>query len=267
MTTRSFDLIRTFPGAPGNMVSAMTTAVAEDATGMALAARAACVPIAISFTVETDGRLPSDTSSGEAIDVVDDATGGYPAYFMLNCAPREHCVDFPTVGDTWVRRAHGLRAKASRLSQAELNASETLEDSDQDELGRRHLRLRRTLPRLHVPGGCVGTGESHARTIGDRCFGSREGPRSLPGRASSTSTGASARLGCHGITADRVGHDGSTPTELPIGALGAVQVDFTDARCEDATGLGPNALARYRVTARHSHVCGAERRRDRRPSP
>ena len=51
------------------------------------------MPVAMSFTVETDGRLRSGLGLGEAIAACDAATGGHAAYYMLNCAHPTHFRD------------------------------------------------------------------------------------------------------------------------------------------------------------------------------
>ena len=58
----------------------------------------------ISFTVETDGRLPSGQPLGEAIEAVDAATGGYPAYYMVNCAHPTHFRHLLEAAPAWTAR-------------------------------------------------------------------------------------------------------------------------------------------------------------------
>ncbi|NIS67247.1 MAG: homocysteine S-methyltransferase, partial [Gemmatimonadales bacterium] len=60
------------------------------AVGITGAAQDAGIPVVISFTLETDGKLPSGQALGEAVRAVDDATGGAPAYYMINCAHPTH---------------------------------------------------------------------------------------------------------------------------------------------------------------------------------
>ena len=62
---------------------AMTMNYAEEAAGIARAAQRAAMPVAISFTVETDGRLPTGQDLRSAIEQVDGATSGYPGYYMV----------------------------------------------------------------------------------------------------------------------------------------------------------------------------------------
>ncbi len=53
------------------------------------------VPVAISFTVETDGHLPTGQSLRSAIMEVDEATDAYPSYYMINCAPTRRARAMP----------------------------------------------------------------------------------------------------------------------------------------------------------------------------
>jgi homocysteine S-methyltransferase len=119
----------------------------------------------ISFTVETDGDLPSGQALGEAIEEVDRATDSGPAYYMINCAHPTH-FDSVLDGGDWVGRIRGLRANASTCSHAELDEAEDLDDGDPQDLGARYGELRDRLPALNVVGGCCGTDHRH---IGEIC--------------------------------------------------------------------------------------------------
>ncbi len=160
--------VEAFAATGADMVSAITMNYAEEAIGIAQAARDAGMPVAISFTVETDGRLPTGQPLGEAISQVDVATGSYPSYYMLNCAHPDH-FNGSLKGD-WVTRVRGLRANASRKSHAELNDSTELDAGDPAELGGQYAQLRRKqLPRLNVMGGCCGTDHRHVEQIAAAC--------------------------------------------------------------------------------------------------
>lgn len=148
------------------MVSAITMTTPEEGAGIARAARAAGLQAVVSFTVETDGRLPDGTGLAEAIRFVDDATGAAPVYYMVNCAHPEHFagrLDHPVIA----ARLRGLRANASRLSHAELDAATDLDDGDPAALGRDHARLAALLPGLCVVGGCCGTDHRHVAAMAD----------------------------------------------------------------------------------------------------
>src|SRR5687768_639215 len=56
--------IRTFAETAADMVCAITMNYPEEAIGVARAAAAARIPSAISFTVETDGALPTRIAGG-----------------------------------------------------------------------------------------------------------------------------------------------------------------------------------------------------------
>ena len=156
--------IAVFSAGAADMVAAITMNYAEEASGIALAAKASGMPVAISFTVETDGRLPTGQPLGEAIAQVDAQSGGYPSYYMLNCAHPEH---FDLVLQSpWRERIRGLRANASRKSHAELNESTELDSGDPAELGDLYADLKGTsLKNLNVVGGCCGTDERHVEAI------------------------------------------------------------------------------------------------------
>lgn len=161
--------IGSFASAGADMIAAITMTHAGEAVGVALAARDADLPCAVSFTVETDGRLPSGQPLGEAIAQVDYVTREHPAYYMINCAHPEHFAGILD-GSDWTRRIRGLRANASRLSHAELDACETLDEGDPDTLGRDYRGLRSLLPNLAVFGGCCGTDHRHVAAIANACL-------------------------------------------------------------------------------------------------
>ena len=152
-----------------DMVSAFTLSTAGEAAGIALAARKAGIPAVISFTVETDGRLPDGDGLGETIDRVDQATGGYPAYYMVNCAHPEHFEQVLASGGEWTGRIRGVRGNASRKSHAELDESTELDAGDPGEFGALNARLMRHLPGLSVLGGCCGTDHRHVEQIAAWC--------------------------------------------------------------------------------------------------
>ncbi len=148
-----------------DMVSGITITSASEGTGIVLAARDAHIPSVVSFTLETDGRLPSGEGLEEAIRAVDAATDGAAAYFMINCAHPDHFRAVLDDGGDWIRRIGGLRANASRLSHAELDVAEELDDGDPVELGQLYRALSVQLPNLNVIGGCCGTDHRHLEQI------------------------------------------------------------------------------------------------------
>ena len=157
--------IATFADTGADMVTAITMTYAEEAIGLTRAAVAAGIPVAISFTVETDGRLPSGQPLGEAIEEVEAATDGAPAYYMVNCAHPTHFEDVLDRGAPWIERIRGLRANSSTKSHAELDEATELDEGDPADLGARYAALRERLPQLNVLGGCCGTDHRHVTEI------------------------------------------------------------------------------------------------------
>jgi S-methylmethionine-dependent homocysteine/selenocysteine methylase len=164
--------IGTFRDTAADMITAVTITYPEEAVGIARAAREAGMPAAISFTLETDGRLPNGQGLGEAIAQVDSETSEAPAYYMINCAHPSHFDRVLDEDAAWVERIRGLRANASTKSHAELNEATELDEGDPADLGARYADLRAKLPRLNVLGGCCGTDHRHVAQIRDRWLAS-----------------------------------------------------------------------------------------------
>jgi S-methylmethionine-dependent homocysteine/selenocysteine methylase len=154
--------IETFTETHADFVNALTLTYSAEAIGIALAANAVGLPVAISFTVETDGRLPGGETLGDAIEAVDGAA--HVDYFMVNCAHPTHFADALTGGD-WRERLWGVRANASSKSHAELDEADELDSGDPEELASHYPGLRERLPNLRVAGGCCGTDERHIAAI------------------------------------------------------------------------------------------------------
>ena len=148
-----------------DLISALTITHAGEAIGITRAAREIDVPAVISFTLETDGRLPSGQALGEAIEAVDAATDASPIYYMINCAHPDHFRDAVASGAPWTRRIGAIRANASRMSHAELDVAEELDDGDPVELGTLYQELLELLPNIRVVGGCCGTDQRHVGCI------------------------------------------------------------------------------------------------------
>jgi homocysteine S-methyltransferase len=157
--------IASFVGTAADLISALTLTYADEAIGIVRAAQAAGMPVAISFTVETDGRLPSGESLGEAVEAVDEQTGGAAAYFMINCAHPTHFEHVLEDAGPWLGRIHGVRANASTKSHAELDEAEQLDEGDPADLAARYRELRERMPNLNVVGGCCGTDHRHIDRI------------------------------------------------------------------------------------------------------
>lgn len=157
--------IAVFQGTPVDLVSAFTLNYVNEAIGIARAAHAVAIPVVISFTLETDGRLPTGETLKQAITQVDEATGRAPVYYMINCAHPTHFSGALASGESWVTRIGGLRANASRRSHAELDKATDLDDGDPVEFGHQHAELRYMLPHATVLGGCCGTDHRHVEQI------------------------------------------------------------------------------------------------------
>ena len=161
--------IRGFAETDADMVTAITMNYVDEAIGIAMAADDAGMPVVVSFTVETDGRLPTGETLEEAIQAVDAATDATPEYYMINCAHPTHLSGVIAAGAPWTERLRGLRANASRKSHAELDASTTLDSGDPEELAQQYRELRRELRNLNILGGGCCTDERHIAQIGMVC--------------------------------------------------------------------------------------------------
>ncbi|MDI7861315.1 homocysteine S-methyltransferase family protein [Rhizobiaceae bacterium n13] len=162
--------IATFAGTEADMVTGFTLNNIDEAIGIALAAKAHGIPCAISFTVETDGRIVTGRTMQDAIESVDAATEGYPHYYMINCAHPSHFEDALDHGSSWIRRIGGFNANASTMSHAELDNSEVLDAGDPVDLGRRYRNLVGRMPQVRVLGGCCGTDHRHIAAICEACL-------------------------------------------------------------------------------------------------
>ena len=164
-----WDQIETFANSGADLVTAITMNYVEEAIGIVRAAQRANIPVVISFTVETDGNLPTGQSLKSAIEQVDEATSGYPAYYMINCAHPTHFEHVLAGGGPWLERIRGLRANASHRSHAELNEAPDLDEGNPVELGVQYAQLKKHLLNLNVMGGCCGTDHRHVEQIAQAC--------------------------------------------------------------------------------------------------
>ena len=147
-----------------DMITALTFTQSDEATGVVRAASNVGLPAVVSFTVETDGRLPTGQPLSEAVRAVDEATDAAAVYFMVNCAHPDHF--FHVFDDSdWTRRIRGVRCNASRLSHAELDECEELDDGDPEELAAQYKSLVKSMPWLNVFGACCGSDLRHVTQI------------------------------------------------------------------------------------------------------
>ncbi|XOV80539.1 MAG: homocysteine S-methyltransferase family protein [Aestuariibacter sp.] len=153
-----------------DLITAITMTNVKEAIAIASVARSRSVPVVISFTVEADGKLPDGTPLSAAISLVDEMTHNYVSYFMINCAHPSH---FSTTIDTdqsWTKRIKGIRANASKMSHAELDEAEHLDDGDPQDLGKLYRDIREQHPHINVLGGCCGTDHRHIQSISETCL-------------------------------------------------------------------------------------------------
>ncbi len=162
--------IGTFSETDADMVTAITMNYVEEAIGISRAAKSVGMPVVISFTVETDGKLPTGQTLKDAIESVDEAASSTPVYYMINCAHPTHFESVLIAGEPWLERIRGIRANASTKSHAELNDSEELDEGNPVELGRQHRELLSKLKNLNVLGGCCGTDHRHVEEICKVCI-------------------------------------------------------------------------------------------------
>jgi homocysteine S-methyltransferase len=136
-----------------------------EAVGIARAAAAINMPLSISLTLDSSGRLKSGPSLGEAITEIDrlsDDTA--PAFYMLNCS---HPVEYaPAItANGWTHRLRGVRPNASKMEKIALCKLGHIEDGDPVELGQQMADLRARFPHMDIFGGCCGTGAAHLREM------------------------------------------------------------------------------------------------------
>ncbi len=163
------DQVASFAAAGADMVTALTITHVGEAVGIIRAAQEDCMPVAMSFTTETDGRLPTGQTLGEAIEETDVLTDHGPVYYMVNCAHPTHFHDALDTGEAWVKRISGMRANASSKSHAELDNSSELDSGDPVEFAQQYRALRDRMDHISVLGGCCGTDHRHIEEVGRAC--------------------------------------------------------------------------------------------------
>jgi S-methylmethionine-dependent homocysteine/selenocysteine methylase len=162
--------VLSYHDAGADAVIAYTINYVEEAIGIAKAAHHCGMPVAISFTVETNGHLPSGQMLKAAITEVDLVTGDYPLYYMINCAHPLHFLDaLMEEKAPWVERIRAIKANASKKSHAELEESTSLDAGDPEELGKYFKDIRDRFPHITIVGGCCGTDHRHILQICQQC--------------------------------------------------------------------------------------------------
>jgi len=162
--------IRALASAGVDQVTAVTLTYPDEAVGFVQGSQAAGVPALVSFTVETDGRLPSGHGLREAVGLVDEQTDHAALGFLINCAHPSHFEATLRDDGEWLHRIKGIRPNASTRSHAELDATDELDHGDHDDLADRCRRLMQRLPDLDLLGGCCGTDDQHIRAMATACL-------------------------------------------------------------------------------------------------
>jgi S-methylmethionine-dependent homocysteine/selenocysteine methylase len=157
--------IATLAEAGADQICAITMTNPTEAAGISNAAAAVGLPAVIGFTTETDGRLPDGTTLPDAIEFVDSSADAAPAFYIINCAHVDHFSGALTDGEQWTSRIRGVRANASRLSHAELDECEELDDGDPQEFAELYQGLSERFPQMHLFGGCCGTDHRHIEAV------------------------------------------------------------------------------------------------------
>ncbi|GAB3015809.1 homocysteine S-methyltransferase [Nocardioides flavus (ex Wang et al. 2016)] len=150
-----------------DLATAYTLSTVAEAVGVVRAAQDVDLPVAVSFTVETDGRLPDGTALGEAVERLDELTAAAAAHLLVNCAHPDHVAAGVDVAAPWTGRIAGLRVNSSRLSHAELDEAEQLDEGDLADLRETTRRLASDLPAVRIVGGCCGTDARHVAAMWD----------------------------------------------------------------------------------------------------
>ncbi len=150
-----------------DLISAFTICYTEEAIGIVRASQRYDMPVVVSFTVETNGCLPTGVALKDAIIAVDEATDAAAIYFMVNCAHPDHFSDV-LVDEPWFQRVKGFVVNASRCSHAELDEAEALDDGDPVELGVQLADLRRKFSHISILGGCCGTDVRHMKSLAEQ---------------------------------------------------------------------------------------------------
>lgn len=147
-----------------DMITGKTLTYVDEAIGFAQAANEVGMPVMISFTVETDGKLPGGVTLASAIEQVDKAAK--VLYYSINCAHPLHfnnIFDEDTTGH--LKRVRGLRCNSSKKSHAELDESTELDAGNPEESAQLISELIKKHPQIVSLGGCCGTNTPHIEAI------------------------------------------------------------------------------------------------------
>jgi homocysteine S-methyltransferase len=166
--------LQTLKDAGADLAWAMTFNNIPEAIGIARAADAIGIPLAVSFGLTPDARLRGGAALREAIETIDGEVGDTIAFFAVNCA---HPVEIEPAfdGGEWQHKIRGLRPNASRADKLALCKIGHLEDGDPVELGQQMGDLARRFPQMDIFGACCGADERHLDEIARAVKAVREG--------------------------------------------------------------------------------------------
>jgi S-methylmethionine-dependent homocysteine/selenocysteine methylase len=153
-----------------DMITGLTMNYPEEAIGIVRAAKEAGMPVIISLTVETDGKLSTGQSLKEAIEMVDESTNKIPAYYMINCSHPTSFINLLNLDEDWTQRIHGVKCNASKKSHAELEQCTEIDEGDPIEFAQDNQQLLYKLKNLNIFGRCCGTDTKHLEQICKTCI-------------------------------------------------------------------------------------------------
>lgn len=154
--------VSSLAAAGADLVHAMTMTGPAEGIGVVRAARAAGLPVAVSFTVETDGLLPDGRTLADAVAALEAAA---PAdWYGVNCAHPTHLSPALDSGE-WQDKLRFLRPNASTMSHQELDEMEVLDAGDLGLLTSSVRSVRDQVPSFAVLGGCCGTDSRHVAAL------------------------------------------------------------------------------------------------------
>ena len=159
--------IKAFTKAGADVISVYTMNHFEEPAGIALACKEVNIPIVISFTVETNGKLASGDSLASAITKIDNISDHYPLFYAINCAHPSHMQEAMKDNISALQeRVQGFFPNSSRKSHAELDESLELDRGEPDKIGKELFSMCKEFG-LHARliGGCCGTSIDHVSNI------------------------------------------------------------------------------------------------------
>ncbi|KAH3202742.1 hypothetical protein KXW62_007887 [Aspergillus fumigatus] len=149
----------------------MTVTNLNEAIAVVELAKEVRLPVVVSFSIESDGRLLGGRSLGSAIRTVDEKTRGSVVYYGVNCAhPVRISAALRDVPEDVRGRIGLIKGNASLKSHDELDNSETLDRGDMSVFTDGFEGVLPLVPNVKVIGGCCGTDEEHLEAVAKRCI-------------------------------------------------------------------------------------------------